>query len=69
MKIYFLFRDKHVEVCKFVKGQGFTRLSFSPLKEHKYTVSCVDWSPYGSILASASVDGTTILWDANVSVK
>ncbi|XP_021955888.1 uncharacterized WD repeat-containing protein alr3466 isoform X2 [Folsomia candida] len=56
--------DKRVEICKWKKGEGFARVEFSPLKEHKYTVSCVDFSPYGTILATASVDGTTILWDA-----
>lgn len=33
-----IFRDKRVEICKWKKGEGFARVEFSPLKEHKYTV-------------------------------
>jgi hypothetical protein len=31
--------DKKIEVCKWEKGKGFVPKEFSPLKDHKYTVS------------------------------
>ncbi|CAG7835245.1 unnamed protein product [Allacma fusca] len=55
--------DKKAEVLKWEKDSGYVGTPFSPLKDHKYGVTCVDFSPYGTILATASVDGTTILWD------
>lgn len=83
--------DKKIQVCRWEVENGFVPTEYSPLKEHKYTVSltiaycqsqqdwksftrlvvhfkvsCVDFSPYGTILASASVDGNTILWDTTV---
>ena len=59
--------DKSAAVWKWEKDSGYVQTSFSPLKDHKYGVTCVDFSPYGTILATASVDGTTILWDVTVS--
>lgn len=42
--------------------------SFSPLKGHKYTILHVEFSPCGTMLASSSLDGTTIIWDTEVTV-
>ncbi|CAL8088448.1 unnamed protein product [Orchesella dallaii] len=61
--------DKRIEVCRWESGNGFAPTEYSPLRDHKYTVSCVDFSPYGTILASASVDGNTILWDTTTGEK
>ena len=38
----------------------------SPLTSHKYGVNCVRFSPFGTIIASASTDGYAILWNAQV---
>lgn len=38
----------------------------SPLTEHTYAVNHVDFSEDGSILASSSSDGWTILWNSMV---
>lgn len=45
----------------------FEERSFSPLDAHKYSVNYVEFSPCGSMLASCSLDGSTIIW--NIEVK
>lgn len=55
--------DKKVIVCQWKPGLGFVETSYSPLSGHKYSVTCVRFSPTSPILATASVDGHTILWD------
>ncbi|KMQ94861.1 wd sam and u-box domain-containing protein 1 [Lasius niger] len=37
--------------------------SFSPLDAHTYSVNYVEFSPCGSMLASCSLDGTTVVWN------
>lgn len=44
----------------------FNEESFSPFDGHSYSVNYVEFSPCGSMLASCSLDGTTIIWDAEV---
>ncbi|XP_053685350.1 WD repeat, SAM and U-box domain-containing protein 1-like [Sabethes cyaneus] len=55
--------DKTVRVWRWIAGSGFCQEPFSPLQGHKYGVTCVRVSPKGAVLASASVDGTVILWN------
>ncbi|XP_076332510.1 WD repeat, SAM and U-box domain-containing protein 1-like isoform X2 [Tachypleus tridentatus] len=46
-------------------GQGkFVECLHSPLVSHTYGVNCVRFSPSGTLLASCSIDGTVILWNA-----
>lgn len=45
---------------------GYEEASFSPLMGHKYGVTCVKVSPQSTMLASASIDGTTQLWNLRV---
>ncbi|XP_073986233.1 WD repeat, SAM and U-box domain-containing protein 1-like isoform X2 [Rhodnius prolixus] len=54
--------DKSVCVYEWKQGLGFVETSYSPLVGHKYSVTCVRFSPLLPILASASVDGHTNLW-------
>ncbi|KAK9504366.1 hypothetical protein O3M35_010714 [Rhynocoris fuscipes] len=55
--------DKTVCVYKWKQGLGFVETSYSPLLGHKYSVTCVRFSPLAPMLASASVDGHTLLWN------
>ncbi|XP_052872485.1 WD repeat, SAM and U-box domain-containing protein 1-like [Anopheles cruzii] len=57
--------DKTVRVWRWTPGSGFQEASFSPLLGHRYGVTSVRVSPKGGVLASASVDGTVILWNLN----
>lgn len=40
---------------------------FGPLDAHTYSVNCVEFSPCGSMLASCSLDGTTLVWNTEVT--
>lgn len=42
---------------------------FSPLDAHTYSVNYVEFSPCGSMLASCSLDGTALIWDAEVTLS
>uniref|UniRef100_A0A182Y145 Uncharacterized protein n=1 Tax=Anopheles stephensi TaxID=30069 RepID=A0A182Y145_ANOST len=55
--------DKTVRVWRWAAGNGFQEEPFSPLLGHRYGVTSVRVSPKGAVLASASVDGTVILWN------
>ncbi|KAK8406697.1 hypothetical protein O3P69_007344 [Scylla paramamosain] len=55
--------DKSVRVYKWQIGDKFVEVSYSPLLGHTYGVNSVNFSPFGSKLASASIDGSTIIWD------
>lgn len=61
-------RDKSVRVYKWQVGDKFVEVSYSPLLGHTYGVNSVNFSPFGSKLASASIDGSSIIWDVKVGV-
>ncbi|KAF2899885.1 hypothetical protein ILUMI_06301, partial [Ignelater luminosus] len=61
--------DKTVRVWKWLPGSGYTENSYSPLRGHKYGVTCVRVSPQGSMLASTSIDGTAVLWNLHSGAK
>ena len=43
--------------------------SGSPLDGHSYSVSHVEFSKDGSMLASCSLDGWAIIWNARVNIR
>ncbi|XP_046734061.1 WD repeat, SAM and U-box domain-containing protein 1-like [Diprion similis] len=55
--------DKRVRVWEWQKGLGYVEAPYSPLMGHKYGVTSVKVSPQSTMLASASIDGTTHLWN------
>ncbi|CAH0551749.1 unnamed protein product [Brassicogethes aeneus] len=61
--------DKTVRIWDWVPGSGYVQRVTSPLRAHKYQVTCVRISPQGSLFASASVDGTAVLWNLHFSKK
>ena len=46
--------------------ENTTRQPVSPFIGHKYGVNCVKFSPFDTIIASGSTDGSIILWNAQV---
>lgn len=63
----FIFSDKSVCVYEWKVSLGYVEVPYSPLLGHKYGVTCVRFSPQGTMLASASIDGSTVLWNVQVS--
>ncbi|KAJ8924304.1 hypothetical protein NQ315_007097 [Exocentrus adspersus] len=61
--------DKTVRIWDWIPGSGYVQRVNSPLKAHKYQVTCVRVSPQGSMLASSSVDGTAVLWNLHSCAK
>ncbi|GJQ86807.1 hypothetical protein Trydic_g5595 [Trypoxylus dichotomus] len=61
--------DKTIKIWKWIPSQGYVQKQFSPLRGHKYGVTCVKVSPQGSMLATASVDGTAVLWNLHSGTK
>ncbi|XP_050306256.1 WD repeat, SAM and U-box domain-containing protein 1-like isoform X2 [Anthonomus grandis grandis] len=55
--------DKTVRIWDWHKGSGYVERPNSPLRAHKYQVTCVKISPQGSMMATSSVDGTALLWN------
>ncbi|XP_033208709.1 WD repeat, SAM and U-box domain-containing protein 1-like isoform X2 [Belonocnema kinseyi] len=61
--------DKLVRIWSILPGEledeevSISEKSFSPLEGHKYSVHHVEFSPCGTMLASCSLDGTTVIWD------
>jgi len=47
----------------------FQPQAISPLTGHAYGVNCVRYSPFGTIIASASTDGNIILWNSQVGMQ
>ncbi|XP_063238136.1 WD repeat, SAM and U-box domain-containing protein 1-like [Bacillus rossius redtenbacheri] len=61
--------DKTARVWEWSAGQGYVEAPYSPLAAHKYGVTCVRFSPRGTMLATASIDGCTILWNVRTGVR
>ncbi|XP_048523830.1 WD repeat, SAM and U-box domain-containing protein 1 isoform X3 [Dendroctonus ponderosae] len=61
--------DKTVRVWDWISGSGYVERPQSPLRVHKYQVTCVRISPHGSMMASSSVDGTALLWNLHSLTK
>ncbi|XP_066977665.1 WD repeat, SAM and U-box domain-containing protein 1-like isoform X3 [Macrobrachium rosenbergii] len=55
--------DKSVRIYKWQVGDKFLEVKYSPLIGHTYAVNSINFSPFGTKLASASTDGSTIIWD------
>lgn len=62
-------RDKRVRVWEWQPGTGYVEAYFSPLMGHKYGVTSVKVSPQSTMLATSSIDGTTLLWNLRVGLK
>ncbi|KAL1140395.1 hypothetical protein AAG570_000327 [Ranatra chinensis] len=50
-------------VWEWKPGLGFVEAACSLLLGHKYSVTCVRFSPKGCLLVSSSADGYSLLWD------
>ncbi|KAG5863145.1 WD repeat, partial [Gonioctena quinquepunctata] len=61
--------DKTIRIWDWIPSSGYVERTSSPLKAHKYQVTCVRVSPQGSMLASSSVDGSAILWNIHNCAK
>nr|XP_022921310.1 WD repeat, SAM and U-box domain-containing protein 1-like [Onthophagus taurus]XP_022921311.1 WD repeat, SAM and U-box domain-containing protein 1-like [Onthophagus taurus] len=61
--------DKTVKIWEWLPGSGYKEKIFSPLRGHKYGVTCVKVSPQGSMLATASIDGSAVLWNLHSGTK
>lgn len=62
MYIFLDFSDKLVHVWEWVPGDGFVETVFSPLIGHKYGVTSLQVSPQSTMLITASIDGSAVLW-------
>ncbi|KZC07174.1 WD repeat, SAM and U-box domain-containing protein 1 [Dufourea novaeangliae] len=61
--------DKRIRVWQWRACSGYVEACFSPLLGHKYGITSVKVSPRSTMLASASIDGTTLLWNLRVGSK
>jgi len=66
-RAYLVCRDKMVRLWVRNEEGRFEESDSSPMEGHRYGVNQVEFSPSGELLASCSLDGSTILWDASVS--
>lgn len=48
------------------ENNNVEELSYSPLEGHTYAINHIEFSNNGDMLASCSLDGGTIIWDAAV---
>ncbi|XP_076226108.1 WD repeat, SAM and U-box domain-containing protein 1 isoform X2 [Nomia melanderi] len=61
--------DKRIRVWQWRACSGYVEAHYSPLLGHKYGITSVKVSPRSTMLASASIDGTTLLWNLRTGVK
>ena len=64
---YLMYRDKMVRLWVRNEEGRFEESDSSPVEGHRFGVNQVEFSPNGELLASCSLDGSTILWDTRVS--
>jgi WD40 repeat protein len=64
--LFFDRSDKSVRAFEWVPGVGFKEVSFSPIGHHSYGVTDARFSPQGTMLATSSIDGSTVLWNNRV---
>lgn len=63
-----IFRDKLVRLFKIAEeNNNSEELPISPFEGHTYAINHVEFSRDGDMLASCSLDGSTIIWDPTVS--
>ena len=74
MQLFFIYSDKLVRIWSVETEEEdggevikIQEKSFSPLDAHTYSVNYVEFSPCGSMLASCSLDGTTLVWNTEVT--
>ncbi|XP_046908819.2 WD repeat, SAM and U-box domain-containing protein 1 [Dermatophagoides farinae] len=56
--------DRTIRLWESNDQQYFDKPKLSTLIGHEYGVNCVRYSPFGTIIASASTDGCIILWNS-----
>lgn len=61
--------DKSIRLWEINEDGKFKEVQFSPLLDHTYGVNCVRFSPFGTLMASCSTDGRTILWNLQVKLN
>lgn len=66
----FNYSDKSVRVFQVLEeNNNLEERTFSPLEGHTYAINHVEFSKDGSMLASCSLDGCTIVWNSAVSLN
>lgn len=60
--------DKTVRIFERYSDGQFVEKDCSPLVGHTYALTAVRFTPSGNLLCSASIDGTCIIWNIEVSV-
>lgn len=64
-----ILRDKLVKLFKIIEeNNNIEELNCSPLEGHTYSINHVEFSHDGTMLATCSLDGGTIIWNPEVCV-
>ncbi|XP_059476045.1 WD repeat, SAM and U-box domain-containing protein 1-like isoform X2 [Neocloeon triangulifer] len=61
--------DKSVRAWEWSPGHGYREVAFSPIGHHTYGVTDARFSPQGTMLATSSIDGCTVLWNIRTGCK
>ncbi|KAF4521892.1 hypothetical protein B566_EDAN008383 [Ephemera danica] len=61
--------DKTVRAWEWNRGFGYEELPFSPVGSHTYGVTDARFSPQGTMLATSSIDGSTVLWNIRTGCR
>ncbi|CAB3378883.1 Hypothetical predicted protein [Cloeon dipterum] len=61
--------DKSVRAWEWHPGHGYREVAFSPIGHHTYGVTDARFSPQGTMLATSSIDGCTVLWNIRTGCK
>lgn len=63
------FNDQYFVTCsgdksiRVFSAKDFSEKAYSPLNHHKYGVNCVTFNANGNHMASASMDGSAVVWE------